>query len=136
VLVFHRTPELARRQLGGAARGVTCSTVGEAEAMVDAGIVDVFVANDPYHGGGHLPDYNVFAPVFAADADGKRRMVLIASIQCHHGDTGGALAGGYNVFAKDIELHYEPEEDDEAADEYHVGIRFQNPEPDDEGELV
>ena len=23
---------------------------------------DVFVANDPYHGGGHLPDYNVFAP--------------------------------------------------------------------------
>src|SRR6266851_6407473 len=26
---------------------------------------DVFVANDPYHGGGHLPDYNVFAPVFA-----------------------------------------------------------------------
>ena len=28
---------------------------------------DVFVANDPYHGGGHLPDYNVFAPVFADD---------------------------------------------------------------------
>ena len=25
---------------------------------------DVFVANDPYHGGGHLPDYNVFAPVY------------------------------------------------------------------------
>ena len=23
---------------------------------------DVFVANDPYHGGGHLPDYNVFSP--------------------------------------------------------------------------
>ena len=50
---------------------------------------DVFVANDPYHGGGHLPDYNVFAPVFADDGDGGRRMVLIASIQCHHGDTGG-----------------------------------------------
>jgi N-methylhydantoinase B len=58
---------------------------------------DVFVANDPYHGGGHLPDYNVFAPVFA---DG--RMVLIASIQCHHGDTGGAVPGGYNVTAADI----------------------------------
>ena len=51
---------------------------------------DVFVANDPYHGGGHLPDYNVFAPVFADAPDGSRRMVLIASIQCHHGDTGGA----------------------------------------------
>lgn len=64
---------------------------------------DVFVANDPYHGGGHLPDYNVFAPVFADDeATGTRRMVLIASIQCHHGDTGGAVPGGYNVTANDI----------------------------------
>lgn len=58
---------------------------------------DVFVANDPYHGGGHLPDYNVFAPAFH---DG--RMVLIASIQCHHGDTGGGVPGGYNVTANDI----------------------------------
>jgi N-methylhydantoinase B len=82
---------------------------------------DVFIANDPYHGGGHLPDYNVFAPVFAEDdSDGrfglappsgrashsrsvdKRRMVLIASIQCHHGDTGGGVPGGYNVTATDI----------------------------------
>ena len=64
---------------------------------------DVFVANDPYHGGGHLPDYNVFAPVFADDpGTGERRMVLIASIQCHHGDTGGAVPGGYNVTANDI----------------------------------
>jgi D-serine deaminase-like pyridoxal phosphate-dependent protein len=42
----HRTPELAKRQLGGAARGVTCATVGEAEAMVAAGIDDVLVANE------------------------------------------------------------------------------------------
>jgi N-methylhydantoinase B len=63
---------------------------------------DVFVANDPYHGGGHLPDYNVFAPVFADDGAGGRRMVLIASIQCHHGDTGGGVPGGYNVTATDI----------------------------------
>src|SRR6516225_2763547 len=63
---------------------------------------DVFVANDPYHGGGHLPDYNVFSPVFATDESGNRRMVLICSIQCHHGDTGGAVPGGYNVTANDI----------------------------------
>src|SRR6202000_3252521 len=63
---------------------------------------DVFVANDPYHGGGHLPDYNVLAPVVADDATtGTRRMVLIASIQCHHGDTGGAVPVGYNVTAND-----------------------------------
>ena len=29
-------------------------------------------------------------------------MVLIVSIQCHHGDTGGAVPGGYNVTANDI----------------------------------
>src|SRR6266852_9610559 len=58
---------------------------------------DIFVANDPYHGGGHLPDYNVFAPAFS-----HGRMILIASIQCHHGDTGGAVPGGYNVTAADI----------------------------------
>jgi N-methylhydantoinase B len=63
---------------------------------------DVFVANDPYHGGGHLPDYNVFAPIFADDGNGGRRMVLIASIQCHHGDTGGGVPGGYNITATDI----------------------------------
>ena len=68
---------------------------------------DVFVGNDPYHGGGHLPDYNVFAPIFApdptrGDGRGNRRMVLIASIQCHHGDTGGGVPGGYNVTATDI----------------------------------
>jgi N-methylhydantoinase B len=64
---------------------------------------DVLVANDPYHGGGHLPDFNVFAPVFSdPDAKDGGELLLLASIQCHHGDTGGALAGGYNVFAKDI----------------------------------
>ncbi len=42
----HRTPELARRQLGGPAVGVTCATVGEAETMVAAGIDDVLLANE------------------------------------------------------------------------------------------
>ena len=42
----HRTPELARRQLGGSAQGLTCATVGEAEVMVDAGFDDVLVANE------------------------------------------------------------------------------------------
>ncbi len=58
---------------------------------------DVLLGNDPYHGGGHLPDYNVFAPVFC---DGE--LVLIASIQCHHADTGGGMPGGYNAEAIDI----------------------------------
>jgi D-serine deaminase-like pyridoxal phosphate-dependent protein len=42
----HRTPELARRQLGGQAVGITCATIGEAEAMVEAGLDDVVIANE------------------------------------------------------------------------------------------
>ncbi|TME46697.1 MAG: hypothetical protein E6I60_14900 [Chloroflexi bacterium] len=42
----HRTPELAKRQLGDSAVGVTCATVGEAEVMVAAGIHDVLIANE------------------------------------------------------------------------------------------
>ena len=42
----HRTPELARRELGGPVAGLTCATVGEAEAMADAGFDDLLVANE------------------------------------------------------------------------------------------
>src|SRR5260370_42543269 len=41
----HRTPVLALRQLTSAAAGLTCATVGEAEAMVQAGASDVLRAN-------------------------------------------------------------------------------------------
>src|SRR5215475_4908802 len=42
----HRTPVLALRQLTPGTSGLTCATVGEAEAMVDAGAGDVLVANE------------------------------------------------------------------------------------------
>jgi D-serine deaminase-like pyridoxal phosphate-dependent protein len=42
----HRSPGLARRQLGEATIGVTCATVGEAEAMVNAGIDNILLANE------------------------------------------------------------------------------------------
>src|SRR3970040_1137869 len=42
------------------------------DGLYDGGLL---VANDPYHGGGHLPDYNIFAPVFAGG-----ELVLVASI--------------------------------------------------------
>ena len=64
----------------------------------DWGPGDVFVGNDPDHGGGHLPDYNVYAPCF--DADGK--IVAIQALQAHHGDTGGKDPGGFSVDAVDI----------------------------------
>src|SRR5215468_1169206 len=55
-----------------------------------------FLGVDEFHEG------DVFVPVFADHPDGTRRMVLIASIQCHHGDTGGGVPGGYNITATDI----------------------------------
>src|SRR5258707_12506959 len=42
----HRTPALALRQLTSAAAGLTCATVGEAEAMVQAGASQILIANE------------------------------------------------------------------------------------------
>ena len=42
----HRSPALALRQLSASVLGVTCATVGEAEAVVRAGIKDVLIANE------------------------------------------------------------------------------------------
>jgi N-methylhydantoinase B len=67
-------------------------------AQDDWGPGDVFVGNDPDHGGGHLPDYNVYAPFF--DGDGK--VVAIQALQAHQGDTGGKDPGGFSVDAVDI----------------------------------
>jgi N-methylhydantoinase B len=64
----------------------------------DWGPGDIFVANSPYHGGGHLPDYDVFAPVF--DDDGE--LLLVQAVQVHHGDTGGKDPGGFSPDAIDV----------------------------------
>lgn len=50
----------------------------------------------------------------------------------------GFLSGSAHVAAGDIEPHYEEEEEDEEPEAivYHVGIRFQNPEPDEEVEVL
>lgn len=64
----------------------------------DWGPGDVFVGNDPDFGGGHLPDYNVYAPVF----DDHGELVLIQALQAHQGDTGGKDPGGFTLEATDI----------------------------------
>lgn len=64
----------------------------------DWGPGDVFVGNDPDYGGGHLPDYNVYAPVF----DEKGELILIQALQAHQGDTGGKTPGGFTLDATDI----------------------------------
>ena len=50
---------------------------------------DMFIANDPYHGGGnHLPDIVIAAPAFAGD----KLVGWIANI-AHHSDIGGKVPG-------------------------------------------
>ena len=50
---------------------------------------DMFIANDPYHGGGnHLPDIVIAAPAFS----GKKLIGWIANI-AHHSDIGGKVPG-------------------------------------------
>jgi N-methylhydantoinase B len=49
---------------------------------------DIFILNDPFDGGMHLPDIFVFQPLFA---DGQR--VAFAATVCHHTDVGGRVAG-------------------------------------------
>ena len=64
----------------------------------DWGPGDVFVGNDPDAGGGHLPDYNVYAPVY----DDQGELLLIQALQAHQGDTGGKDPGGFSVDALEI----------------------------------
>ncbi|HLY23251.1 MAG TPA: hydantoinase B/oxoprolinase family protein [bacterium] len=58
---------------------------------------DLYLVNDPYHGGSHLPDLTVVLPVFA---DG--RLVCWAINRAHQSDIGGATHGSYNAAATEI----------------------------------
>jgi N-methylhydantoinase B len=49
---------------------------------------DVFIMNDPFDGGMHLPDIFIFKPLFH---EGDR--LAFACTVCHHTDVGGRVAG-------------------------------------------
>ncbi|MBU9363874.1 hydantoinase B/oxoprolinase family protein [Burkholderia multivorans] len=51
---------------------------------------DVFMLNDPYHGGTHLPDVTVITPVFA---DGADEPLFYVGSRGHHADIGGTTPG-------------------------------------------
>ncbi|WP_343582844.1 hydantoinase B/oxoprolinase family protein [Herbaspirillum sp.] len=51
---------------------------------------DVFMLNDPYHGGTHLPDITVITPAF--DKDGREVLFYVGS-RGHHSDIGGITPG-------------------------------------------
>ena len=65
---------------------------------------DLFIVNDPYFGGSHLPDITVIYPIFY---DGVIRFYAVN--RAHHSDIGGATHGAYNPSAREI---------------YHEGLRI------------
>jgi N-methylhydantoinase B len=65
---------------------------------------DVFIMNDPYLGGTHLPDVTIMKPIFY---DGDLQFVSIN--RAHHGDVGGLEPGSYCPQATEL---------------FHEGIRI------------
>lgn len=53
---------------------------------------DVFIHNDPYFGGSHLPDVNVVAPAFHAGT-----LLGFSCVRAHWPDIGSATPGSYGV---------------------------------------
>jgi N-methylhydantoinase B len=58
---------------------------------------DMFLLNDPYHGGNHLPDLTVLLPVFVGE-----RLLFWSINRAHQSDIGGATHGAYNPGATEI----------------------------------
>jgi 5-oxoprolinase (ATP-hydrolysing) len=61
---------------------------------------DVYVLNDPYHGGTHLPDVTVVTPVYLDDGDAAASF-FVAS-RGHHADIGGITPGSMPPFSTSL----------------------------------
>ena len=53
---------------------------------------DVYIHNDPYNGGSHLPDVNVVAPAFLRD-----QLLGFGCVRAHWPDIGSATPGSYGA---------------------------------------
>ncbi|HET7246101.1 MAG TPA: hydantoinase B/oxoprolinase family protein [Streptosporangiaceae bacterium] len=84
---------------------VHLGSMGESIAMVaarNAGKMrpgDVYMLNDPYHGGTHLPDITVVTPVFGEA--GKDLLFYVAS-RGHHAEIGGITPGSMPAFSTEV----------------------------------
>src|SRR4051812_38188512 len=55
---------------------------------------DMWILNDPYRGGTHLPDVTLISPIFAPNEDRSGRPLGFAASRAHHADIGGPTPGG------------------------------------------
>lgn len=61
---------------------------------------DVYVLNDPYHGGTHLPDVTVITPVYL---EGRTEPTFYVGSRGHQADIGGTTPGSMPPFSTRIE---------------------------------
>ena len=73
-------------------------TVIERNPVMQAG--DVYVLNDPYHGGTHLPDVTVVTPVYLSAGDASPSFYVAS--RGHHADIGGITPGSMPPFSQTI----------------------------------
>jgi len=59
---------------------------------------DVFVQNNPYNGGSHLPDITVITPVF----NQHNVLIFYVASRAHHEDVGGIAPGSMSPLGKNI----------------------------------
>ena len=71
---------------------------------------DVYVLNDPYHGGTHLPDITVITPVYLkaptdspTSPDRSESPMFYVGSRGHHADVGGTTPGSMPPFSTRIE---------------------------------
>mgnify|MGYP000002770280 FL=1 len=58
---------------------------------------DIYIHNDPYNGGTHLPDLAIVSPVII-----KNKLVGYVATMSHHADIGGFAPGSVNFAASDL----------------------------------
>ena len=80
--------------MGASIRAVMAANAGQLKPG------DVYVLNDPYAGGTHLPDVTVVTPVF--DAAGVRILFYVGT-RGHHADIGGLTPGSMPSDSKTID---------------------------------
>jgi len=63
---------------------------------------DVFILNDPFNGGTHLPDITIVNPI-AVTEKGRQEIVAYAASRAHHADVGGIEPGSMPAVSRRLE---------------------------------
>ena len=77
--------------MGETVRAIIAEQLADSQG-IQAG--DVFITNDPYRGGSHLPDITVVTPVFDDEA-----LLFFTASRAHHSEIGGITPGSMPPFS-------------------------------------